>query len=65
MTKHQLRLVPPTMLARPMTEVSANNMEIAVVKDANLKMYHVMSVKQTLREDLAEHAYQFSCRAAD
>ena len=28
-------------------------------------MYHVMSVKQTLREDLAEHAYQFSCRAAD
>ena len=24
-----------------------------------------MSVKQTLREDLAEHAYQFSCRAAD
>ena len=35
------------------------------VKSANLKMYHVMSVKQTLREDLAEHAYQFSCRAAD
>ena len=34
-------------------------------KNANLKMYHVMSVKQTLREDLAEHAYQFSCRAAD
>ena len=29
------------------------------VKTANLKMYHVMSVKQTLREDLAEHAYQF------
>ena len=28
-------------------------------------MHHVMSVKQTLREDLAEHAYQFSCRAAD
>ena len=24
-----------------------------------------MSVKQTLREDLAEHSYQFSCRAAD
>ena len=32
---------------------------------ANLKMYHAMSVKQTLREDLGEHAYQFSCRAAD
>ena len=30
-----------------------------------MKMYHVMSVKQTLREDLAECAYQFSCRAAD
>ena len=27
-------------------------------KNASLKMYHVMSVKQTLREDLAEHAYQ-------
>ena len=36
-----------------------------MVKDANLKMYHVMSVKQSLREDLAEHSYQFSCRAAD
>ena len=28
-------------------------------------MYRVMSAKQTLREDLAEHAYQLSCRAAD
>ena len=27
-------------------------------------MYHVMSVKQSLRGDLA-HSYQFSCRAAD
>ena len=34
-------------------------------KDSSLKLYHVMSVKQTLREDLAECAYQFSCRAAD
>ena len=34
-------------------------------KDCSLKLYHVMSVKQTLREDLAECAYQFSCRAAD
>ena len=58
--------MPPfTVLARHLTEVSVNNSEIAVVRDANLKVYHVMSVKQTLREDLAEHSYQFSCRAAD
>ena len=56
---------PSTVLARHLTEASVNNSEIAVVRDANLKMYHVMSVKQTLREDLAEHSYQFSCRAAD
>ena len=58
---------PSTILARRLTEVSANNSSVAVVKDANLKMYHVMSVKQSLREDLAEHSYQFnfSCRAAD
>ena len=56
---------PPTTLARHLAEVSASHSEVAVVKDANLKMYHVMSVKQTLREDLAEHSYQFSCRAAD
>ena len=60
----------------PPTRLSLLNHELAVhsvgsqrmkeaVKNANLKMYHVMSVKQTLREDLAEHAYQFSCRAAD
>ena len=60
----------------PPTRLSLLNSEIAIhsvgsqgakdaVKSANLKMYHVMSVKQTLREDLAEHAYQFSCRAAD
>ena len=45
--------------------MSANNSSVAVVKDANLKMYHVMSVKKSLREDLAEHSYQFSRRAAD
>ena len=56
---------PSTILARHLTEVSANNSEIAVVKDTKLKMCHVMSVKQSLREDLAEHSYQFSCRAAD
>ena len=60
----------------PPTRLSLLNNDLAVhsvgsqrmkdaVKNANLKMYHVMSVKQTLREDLAEHAYQFSCRAAD
>ena len=56
---------PSTILARHLTEVSANHSEIAVVKDTNLKMYHVMSVEQSLRKDLAEHSYQFSCRAAD
>ena len=40
-------------------------MHAVALKDTSLKMYHVMSVKQTLREDLAECAYQFSCRAAD
>ena len=60
----------------PPSRLSLLNSELAIhsvgsqglkdaVKNANLKMYHVMSVKQTLREDLAEHAYQFSCRAAD
>ena len=35
--------VPPsTILARHLTEVSANNSSVAVIKDANLKMYHVM-----------------------
>ena len=55
---------PSTVLARHLTEVSVNNAEIAVVRDANLKINHVMSVKQTLRED-PEYSYQFSCRAAD
>ena len=57
--------LPHTALANQMNEASANSLETVAAKDANLKMYHVMSVKQTLREDLAEHAYQFSCRAAD
>ena len=39
---------PSTILARHLTEVSVNHSEIAIAKDANLKMYHVMSVKQTL-----------------
>ena len=56
---------PPTRLSGSNPEPLVHNVGTEGVKDANLKMYHVMSVKQTLREDLAEHAYQFSCRAAD
>ena len=56
---------PPTRLSGSNPELQAYNVGTEGVKDTNLKMYHVMSVKQTLREDLAEHAYQFSCRAAD
>ena len=56
---------PPTRLSGPDPEPLIHNVGTEGVKDANLKMYHVMSVKPTLREDLAEHAYQFSCRAAD
>ena len=59
------RLPPSTILARHLTDVTANSSAIGVVKDSSLKLYHVMSVKQSLREDLAEHSYQFSCRAAD
>ena len=59
---------PPTGLSLLNPElihsVGTQRMKDAV-KSANRKMYHVMSVKQTLREGLAEHAYQFSCRAAD
>ena len=58
-------LPPATMLANHLSDVTANSSAVAVVKDSNLKMYHVMSVKQSLREDLAEHSYQFSCRTAD
>ena len=58
-------LPPATVLARHLTDVTTNSSAVAVAKDSNLKMYHVMSVKQSLREDLAEHSYQFSCRAAD
>ena len=49
---------PPTRLSGFQPEPSANSVGVAGTKDANLKVYHVMSVKQTLREDLAEHAYQ-------
>ena len=56
---------PPTRLSGVELDPLVNSVEMAGGKDANLKLYHVMSVKQTLRADLAEHAYQFSCRAAD
>ena len=34
-------------------------------KGNDLRLYHVVSVKQSLREDLAEHSYQFGRRASD
>ena len=54
-----------TLLARHLSDVTANSSAVAVVKDSDVKMHHVMSVKQSLREDLADQAYQFSCKAAD
>ena len=56
---------PPTRLAEGEKGNVAGQVHAVAPKDPSLKMYHVMSVKQTLREDLAECAYQFSCRAAD
>ena len=55
---------PPTRLSLLNSELASHSVGTDGVKSTNLKMYHDMSVKQTLREDLAEHAYQFSCRAA-
>ena len=51
--------------ARHLHEVKTSNSAVTVVKDSDLKMYHVMSVGQSPRGDLAEHSYQFSCKAAD
>ena len=56
---------PPTRLAESAVQNSTGQVHAVVPKESNLKVYHVMSVKQTLREDLAECAYQCSCRAAD
>ena len=56
---------PPTCLVKGKRAEALSQVHAVVLKDTSLKMYHVMSVKQTLREDLAECAYQFSCRAAD
>ena len=58
-------LPPETVLAKHTSAVAANSSTVAVVKDSNFKMYHVMFVTPSLREDLAEHSYQFRCRAAD
>ena len=52
-------------LSLHLSEMSKGTSEVVAVKDGNFKMYHAMSAKQTLREDLAEHSYQFSCRAAE
>ena len=56
---------PPTCLVKGKTAEALSQVHAVTLKDTSLKLYHVMSVKQTLREDLAECAYQFSCRAAD
>ena len=56
---------PPTCLIKGKKTEALSQVHAVALKDTSLKMYHVMSVKQTLREDLAECAYQFSCRAAD
>ena len=56
---------PPTRLAEGEKGKVVNRVHAVAPRDSSLKLYHVMSVKQTLREDLAECAYQFSCRAAD
>ena len=58
-------MLPPTTLSNMSSKLAIHSVGVEGVKNTNLKLYHVMSVKQTLREDLAEHAYQFSCRAAD
>ena len=56
---------PSTQLAEGTQRKVGSQVHAVAPKDSSLKLYHVMSVKQTLREDLAECAYQFSCRAAD
>ena len=56
---------PPTCLLKGKEAEALSQVHAVALKDPSLKMYHVMSVKQTLREHLAECAYQFSCRAAD
>ena len=56
---------PPSCLIKGKRAEALSQVHAVAMKDTSLKLYHVMSVKQTLREDLAECAYQFSCRAAD
>ena len=54
-----------TLLARHLSDVAANSSAVAVIKNSDLKMYHVMSVKQSLCEDIAEHFLPVYCMAAD
>ena len=61
----QAGLPPEARLTQHVEEITSNNSHVAVIRDPNLKMYSVMSVKQSSREDLAEHSYQFSCRMSD
>ena len=41
-------LPPATLLARHLFDVKTSSSAVAVVKDSDLKMYHVMSAKQSL-----------------
>ena len=49
---------PPTCLIKGKRAEALSQVHAVAMKDTSLKLYHVMSVKQTLREDLAEYAYQ-------
>ena len=51
---------PPTCLIKGKKKEALSQVHAVSLKDTSLKMYHVMSVKQTLRDHLAECAYQFS-----
>ena len=48
---------PSTRLAEGAQRKVGRQVHAVAPKDSSLKLYHVMSVKQTLREDLAECAY--------
>ena len=43
-------LPPATLLARRLSRVTANSSAVAVAKHSNLKLCHVISVKQSLRD---------------
>ena len=52
LSSEQVFSVSASIQQGEMTDTRAN---VTVVKDNDLKMHHVISVKQSLREDLAEH----------